>query len=326
MSSVLAKRSRAEFMTSGCASESIEVQVSRKYKKTFTITLGDQAENHVGMQKIGSMADKGFTLEDLEVAKAWFESRGVGCELMNLKTACGLEHSLAEKTKDAFVLIARGALDIILSDDEKEVGDKSEAATSIDESVTRHDVSTAVPVTPRPGGTVADNFFREQDCLEKDKRAFMYGRVVDKHARHNLCFGEESQEPEYEKKKGRVIAYREVPLLDKLRRKIPDVIGDIGDNLVAEGNYYYDLAKCGIGYHGDTERQKVVGVRVGATLPLCFAWFHKSEKVQSSRRFKVDIGHGDVYFFSEKATGNDWKKKTILTLRHAAGASKFIDF
>ena len=27
---------------------------------------------------------------------------------------------------------------------------------------------------------------------------------------------------------------------------------------------------------------------------------------------------------SEKATGNDWKKKNIYTLRHAAGSKKYI--
>ena len=28
-----------------------------------------------------------------------------------------------------------------------------------------------------------------------------------------------------------------------------------------------------------------------------------------------------MYFMSEKATGNDWKKSSIVTLRHAAGSS-----
>jgi hypothetical protein len=31
-----------------------------------------------------------------------------------------------------------------------------------------------------------------------------------------------------------------------------------------------------------------------------------------------------MYVMSEKATGNDWKKKNILTLRHAAGAEKYL--
>ena len=36
--------------------------------------------------------------------------------------------------------------------------------------------------------------------------------------------------------------------------------------LMAEGNYYFDTTKCGIGFHGDTERRKVVAVRTGNLL------------------------------------------------------------
>jgi hypothetical protein len=32
----------------------------------------------------------------------------------------------------------------------------------------------------------------------------------------------------------------------------------------------------------------------------------------------------DIYAMSEKATGFDWKKKTIVTLRHAAGCKKYL--
>lgn len=38
----------------------------------------------------------------------------------------------------------------------------------------------------------ADDFYKEQDLLPKDTKAKMYGRVVNKTARHNLCFGAES--------------------------------------------------------------------------------------------------------------------------------------
>lgn len=38
------------------------------------------------------------------------------------------------------------------------------------------------------------------------------------------------------------------------RRKLP---------LEAEGNKYYDVNKCGIGFHGDTERKKVTVATFG---------------------------------------------------------------
>jgi len=37
-----------------------------------------------------------------------------------------------------------------------------------------------------------------------------------------------------------------------------------------------------------------------------------------------DLNHGDLYIMSEKTTGFDWKKRTLITLRHAAGCEKYI--
>ena len=36
-------------------------------------------------------------------------------------------------------------------------------------------------------------------------------------------------------------------------------------------------------------------------------------------RLEVTLHHGDMYFMSHKAVGNHWLKKSIFTLRHAAG-------
>lgn len=52
--------------------------------KAITITFGDQAENHVGMQQIGNMANSGFTINELLLAKARFEQIGCVCEMVNL--------------------------------------------------------------------------------------------------------------------------------------------------------------------------------------------------------------------------------------------------
>jgi hypothetical protein len=164
--------------------------------------------------------------------------------------------------------------------------------------------------------------FDEQDVLEKDTKAFMYGRVVNKHARHNLCFSEEHQEPNYEEGKGRVYAFNEVPLLKQIRGKLGEFLGEKGTNLQAEGNYYYDVKKCGIGFHGDSERKKVVAIRLGATIPLCYTWYHNNENISEVMRIN-SIEDGDMYIMSEKATGFDWKSKTKYTLRHSAGCAKY---
>jgi len=44
---------------------------------TITITFGDRAENHVGMQKIGQLAENGFSIQDLENAKIYLENKGI---------------------------------------------------------------------------------------------------------------------------------------------------------------------------------------------------------------------------------------------------------
>ncbi|SPN79692.1 2OG-Fe(II) oxygenase [Brazilian cedratvirus IHUMI] len=42
------------------------------------------AENHKGMQKLGTLSESGFALEDLQKAKIYFEEQGKICLLVNL--------------------------------------------------------------------------------------------------------------------------------------------------------------------------------------------------------------------------------------------------
>lgn len=251
--------------------------------QTFTITFGDQAENHVGMQKLGVLAQEGFNYKDLEIAKKWFEEKGAKTKLIHLNSV--LEKNI--KTDDAYILIIDNGLDFV-------IGPKYNS----------------------------QEFFNEQNNLLWDEKSLMYGRVVNKKARHNLCYSNEKQSPDYENGKGRIISFDDVPLLNILRNLLPLIIGNKANELMVEGNNYYDINKCGIGFHGDSERKKVIGLRVGAKLPLHFQWFHKSKPVGNKIEFILNTG--DIYFMSEKATGNDWKKKNIYTLRHAAGCQKFL--
>ncbi len=163
----------------------------------------------------------------------------------------------------------------------------------------------------------------EHDSLAMDKHAKMKGRVVNKHARWNLCFADFDQEPNYEDGKGRVIDYKHIPLTAKIREKIGSWLKG-SENLNSEANYYYDISKCGISAHGDSERRTVIGVRMGEKMPLYFHWFQHSEPV--GERIKVDLGDGDMYIMSEKAVGTDWMKKKIPTLRHATGCDKYTLF
>ena len=50
------------------------------------------------------------------------------------------------------------------------------------------------------------------------------------------------------------IAYKDVPITKYLHENLHKVIGDKAKNLNCLANYYYDVKKCGVGWHGD-ERQ-----------------------------------------------------------------------
>ena len=168
-----------------------------------------------------------------------------------------------------------------------------------------------------------EQLYAEQNGLEPDTKAFMRGRVVNKQARYNLCFSEEGHEADFANRQGTVVPFSRVPLTSQLREVLQRLF-EI-ENLQCEGNYYYDTSKpnVGIGFHGDTERRVVIGVRLGSDMPIEFRLFKRFATV--GEPIRVTLHGGDIYAMSEKATGFDWKKSSILTLRHAAGSDAFLD-
>lgn len=264
---------------------------NKPLKKTITITFGDVAENHARMQKIGNIADRGFSIDELKKVKKYFESRGCNTELVNLKRKLlkkNPEYRDSDGVVDARILIVRDALSPLLSDIDK----------------------------------TTEDFMNEQEQLTWDTKAFMKGKVVNKHARYNLCYSDKDQKADYGNGKGTIVSFDKVPILQYLRNTLPKIMGKCAENLNAEGNLYYDVSKCGIGFHGDGERRKVIALRLGETMPLHYQWFQNSKPV--GKRIKLKINDGDLYIMSEKAVGFDWLKKKKLTLRHAAGCKKFL--
>lgn len=130
-------------------------------------------------------------------------------------------------------------------------------------------------------GFMASDLLKEMQTLTWDKQGLMYGKVLNKHARYNICFGEQPQEPEYEKGKGRIVAWKEIPILEAARQKLKKMLTNTEEDLVAEGNYYYDSKKCGVRFHGDEERKKVIGLRLstGGCPALHFQWFKKKQPI-----------------------------------------------
>lgn len=171
---------------------------------------------------------------------------------------------------------------------------------------------------------ISDQLLEEQKGLTFDTKCKMYGRVVNKKKRHNLCYGEEAQTANYEDGKGTVVSFKDLPQLSKVKKFLTEVVGKKAQNLVAEGNYYYDLRKTSIPYHSDLERKIVIGLRLGASMPLYFQWFLHSKPLGD--RVTIDLNHQDLYIMSEKCVGFDGRKKKIPILRHAAGREYAMNF
>ena len=156
------------------------------------------AENHRGMEKIGTMVqeNQGFNHSDLNNIR--FENSS----LLNL--------AIDEKYPEAYILVIKNGI----------------------KKITGHDQM---------------DLFKEQLRLNYDTKAYMYGRVVDKKARWNLCFDYDNREPDYDNGKGRIISFDQVPLMKSFLEKLPLHFGNKATNLKVESNYYYDINKCGIG-------------------------------------------------------------------------------
>jgi len=162
-----------------------------------------------------------------------------------------------------------------------------------------------------------NNLYQELLNINYDKKAFMRGRVVNKIARYNVCFADISQSPDYEAKKGTIVNFADIPLLQELRSYIEFITSD---KLLTEANYYYNR-QCGIGYHKNSERHKVVCCRFGEALDMHFQWYYNHKPV--GENIAIPLEGGDIYIMSHKAVGNDWHRSKICTLRHATGNSKY---
>jgi hypothetical protein len=262
--------------------------MSKLYKsKHISITFSASVENHKGMEIIsvpGMDTNKGFSVDELKKLEQQYKGK---CEYICLNDLLkNVNENDKKKIPEAGVLIFRNGLKECLEIDQEKC-------------------------------------FEEQIKLNWDKHAFMYGRVVNKHARWNLCYADFNQSPDYENKRGTIINFDKLPILSEVRKKIGECFGSEFENLFAEGNYYYNTDKTYIGFHGDAERSKIIAIKLGDNFPLYYRWFFEGKMIENSE-IEIPLKGGDIYIMSEKAGGKDWKKKKIYTLRHAAGNKKFL--
>jgi len=178
-------------------------------------------------------------------------------------------------------------------------------------------------------GGDADALFEEAKNATWDKTAFMRGRVVNKHARYNCCVADCAQVADIPNKQGTVHSFSQMFEANRVRIGL----GQLGQeclstrddkplaDLFAEGNQYYSR-NTGIGAHGDSERNIVVGINMGSSRHLQFRLYHKN--VPISKWISILMNHGNIYAMDLAATGHNWRKSSLYTWRHRAGDQIFL--
>ena len=150
-------------------------------KQVITITFCDTAENHVGMEKLGQKRTRGFNLDEMQQMKQKLNELGVrDVSITNLNQFLPVN---SPKIKDAYLLKATQSLKFLLP----------HLKTKVD-------------------------LHRELSSHHWDKKYYDTRRkkVLNKHARANVCYGENSQIANFDEKKGTVIAFKDVPLLNSV--------------------------------------------------------------------------------------------------------------
>ena len=290
------------------------LKTAKMNSERISLTCAPGGENHRGNQLIGRMPIKGegFKADDIEkLANLWRGETKTEIEVLNLNQLSNVDEimDLGEEHQ-ARVMILRN----FVSREETE------------------QIYSEIAVDSWDSKYLDPNKYRTEIIDGKEVR--LRGKVLNKHARQNLCYVPGmTQKPEYLEGKGTIIDLKSKSKLNevisRLRTMIDTGLLEIGSDTrveinVVEGNRYFNLKKTGIGYHGDTERVVVICVTIGGggNYPMRWQWFKKN--ALQGENMGVSLNDGDVYIMSEKAVGADWKSSSIYTLRHAAGCNKYI--
>ena len=308
-----------------------------------TLTYGDVAESHAGMQQMGERAEKGFSLEDLMSAKAYFEEKHIETKIIHLNnflpddTHCEddmkekreLGLATTEQDKQAYVLIARDGVSKLVGSQNGE----SLLTEVLFYHWDAHFFNVKKKAVQNKNARSNLNFSVTRQVATYENYELKYENNIRAETKEGRRHTGESENRKVIPAIGTNVAFSDVPILNELRSTFADAIGAAADNLQCEGNLYNTSTApskaTGIGYHGDTERRKVIGCRLGKKpMNMHFMWYYNN----SPRGYNVSftLNPGDLYIMSEKTVGTDWRPSKKMrwssksyVLRHAAGGVKY---
>ena len=300
----------------------------------IALTCAPGGENHTGNQFIGELPVKGsgFTCSDLQKI-----ATHILCDRKKL-----LMENLTKKIKSDDVDVDNLRLDLgveLLDLNKLSGNDVIKGVGDMDDSdkasvlIVRNWVKDTESIYNECVEDSWDKKYLDPNKYREEiidgEKVRVRGRVLNKHARSNICYvADYEQEPDYLKGKGTIVDLcKKKNMVEEVNRlkALNKVLGEKNrfEINVVEGNRYYDLKKTGIGFHGDTERSVVMCLTIGGGggYPMRWQWFKNGFPLGNC--IDITLNDGDLYIMSEKAVGMDWKLRSKYTLRHSAGAEKF---
>jgi hypothetical protein len=266
---------------------------------TATVTFSQSTESHVGCVIHGIKATIGYDWNDLlRMQSAWTGES----EIIALHDKCAVD-------RRAWVLVLRAySLGCVKT-----------------ESLTRE--------------------YGEMVFPHLDRHFVSFGRVRQKHARGNAEIGPVATASDFLNTQegkvtrplsGVVIAFAETPKIHAAAVHLRSLVQKEGcpflPPLCAEINHYgpnlkdtnklHTADRCGIGFHGDSERPDVIGLVLGnISKELHFQAFCGANP--TGLRFVLTLAPGDLYVLDSVACGHKWASEraseTTVHFRHAAG-------
>ena len=180
------------------------------------------------------------------------------------------------------------------------------------------------------GSDAAAKLYKEQDEIRYSGRFLDKGKLKIRRAHKTMAFGVEGRDASDDYTQPTVTAFSEVPMMDKIRTSLQNLLGNRTADLEVDGTKYHtsfhekgDDGKpmkknSNKGWHGGDKRTIVIGVCLGAPVTLSFIWrLPGSQKNLDDTKVSVSLTHGDVYVMSEIAIGSNWKSSSLLRCLHS---------
>ena len=303
--------------------QAAEMEYDGRNNERISLTCAERGENHTGNEIKGVFRKQGYSASDIEAMGDYYAKMFKGNSLKESDVSV-LDLNVLSMVKEIDDLPDEDQARLLIVRDW--------AKNTLNEPDFQKNIYKECTNCEWDSKYLDPNKYTTHIVNGEEKRT--RGRVMNKKARRNIMFIKgEKQEPSYIEGKGRIEDLCERKTLhdglESLKTQLREALKICGSKSkveihVVEGNRYYDLKNTGIGFHGDTERVVVICLTVGGggNFPMRFQWF--KDKYPVGKPIDIYLNDGDLYIMSHKTVGCDWKKSSRYTLRHAAGAPKYL--